>query len=330
MVANLLFKQSEVITFQANHANGHAKGARERYMDTLHKSLFLRRVTQVALLISIYLLSPLLTWAETEEADIPSPLLVLSDQQSWKKQKVAMLLELTHVSSIVSHTDELLINELKNLKGASHVGYSQEDFERIEAQMKRMVEKNHLYGSMIDMLVKQLPDEVVDEAFHLLSDPLVSEIRQLEHKTRQELDLDQYRAYKIKLSQAKLAEDRQQVVEDLMSSTQVPDLGSHLRVEIRKNLLQQVTQVMNKQTISEQLLNKQLQSYYSTVMAELSDRMRSQYFYTFRSVPSSKLSEYHDLIQDETVQKFISQANVALQAYFQSSREQNQVAGVDF
>lgn len=296
-------------------------------MDTLLKSAIWRRVGAMALLACCYLHTPI-TWADAAPAATPSSMLELSDQQSWKKQKIAMLLELTHVSSIVANTDELLINELNNLKGASQVGYSPQDFQRIEEQMKRMVEKNHLYGWMLDSLVKQLPNEVVDEAFHLLSDPLVSEIRQLEHKTREELDPDQYRAYKIKLSQTKLRGDRLQVMEDLMSSTQVPGLGSHLRVEIRKNLLQQVTQVMNQKTISEQLLSKQLSKYYSTVEAELSDRMRSQYFYTFRTVPSSKLNDYHDLLQNKSVQRFISQANASLQAYFQTSREQNQVAGV--
>lgn len=239
--------------------------------------------------------------------------------QSDAKALVVELLQMTHISDAIADCDELVSKELENLS-ANPDAYQADQLDAVKQNMQESISGQQIIDWLASNIANNIDHTKLVELRDLFNDPTIYEMKRLERDTKNTFDPYEFKAYKMKLQTKEPRKDRVEIVDDLDQLARYSRVNSAIRVEIRKNLLKEVTKELRNQEISESLLNGQLEEYGYKVTEEMENRIRASLMYTFRKTPSSKLRQYQSSLKKDEVKQFLDLTETALVGYFRESR----------
>lgn len=239
--------------------------------------------------------------------------------QADAKAMVIELLQMTHISDAIADCDELVSKELENLS-ANPDAYQAAQLDTVKENMQANINGEQIIEWLAKSIANNIDHSQLLALRDLFNDPTVYEMKRLERDTKDSFDPYEFKAYKMKLQTNEPRRDRVEIVDDLDQLARYSRVNSAIRVEIRKNLLKEVTKVLRNQEISESLLNGQLEEYGYKVTEEMENRIRASLMYTFRKTPSSKLRQYQSSLNKDEVKQFLDLTETALVGYFRESR----------
>lgn len=238
------------------------------------------------------------------------------DAMRWK-----MILDAAGVSAVLAQTDELINQEVANLK-KTPLGFTTAELQELRQRLLQRLGHEQLQADVIARVQAGLDPQQQQSLQKLLLSPRTRFMQTLQAQLNDAVVREAMRTYKVQVKENAPASHRVELITQLDDSLQQTALETELKVELRKQLLVMVTQLKTNETFSESMLDEQLTAYRRDVEDAISRNALYAYLYLFKRTPTPQVEAIIASYNQPAYEQFMALCHDAVQASFRVAREQ--------
>ena len=194
------------------------------------------------------------------------------------------------VYELLRHMPALINQEIGNLK-ASAMQLTDQEFTLLRANLKARLQASDIKQSVLSYLQSRMSENQLVEVKKMLQAPDVLSFKQLQEDADNEVAYGHMRSYKVQLQEREPNKSRVGLVETLDYSLRQTRIETEIKVELRKNLLANVSWMKSNQELPEDVLEKELLEYRQRVGSHINENARVFYLYLFKQTSSSDIRQ---------------------------------------
>ena len=251
-------------------------------------------------------------------ATVPAAALAdsLADERRWQA-----VLDAAGVSAVLAQTDLLINQEIANLK-KTPLGFTSTELQTLRQQLLNHLGPEQLQADIIARLQQELNAQQQQNLQSLLHSPRTRFLHTLQAQLDDAVVREAMRSYKVQVNEKAPSNQRVELVTQLDDSLQHTALETELKVELRKQLLAIVSEMKTDETVSESLLDAQLEQYRRDVEDGISRNAVYAYLYLFKRTPSPDVQALITSYHNPDYLKFMTVCQNTLQDSFRAARQQ--------
>ena len=284
-------------------------------------SVLQRGIRSTLLVVSTVALSSVILSGSVSAQDKPvtsaSPFM---SEQSEANQR-AMITYALHeagVYDLLEQVPELISQEIGNLKASMPL--SRQELKSLKKNLASRLESAEINASILRYVQSRLSEEQLLAIKDILQSSHVLSFKQMQQDADNELTYGRMRSYKVKLKERAPNKNRLVLVETLDASIGQTRLETEIKVELRKNLLANVSLLKTEQVLSEALLEKQMADYRQRVGDHINENARVFYLYLFKRTPSANIRQLIGRYSNPEFEKFMAVCESAIVSVFRKAR----------
>ncbi len=194
------------------------------------------------------------------------------------------------VYELLRQMPALINQEIGNLE-ASAMQLTAQELKRLRANLKARLQASEIKQSILSYLQSRMSENQLVEVKKMLQAPDVLNFRQLQEDADNEVAYGHMRSYKVQLQEREPNKSRVGLVETLDYSLRQTRIETEIKVELRKNLLANVSWMKSSQELPEDVLEKELMEYRQRVGSHINENARVFYLYLFKQTSSNDIRQ---------------------------------------
>lgn len=223
------------------------------------------------------------------------------------------------VYELLRQMPALIRQEIGNLE-ASAMPLTTQELTLLRANLKTRLQASDLKHSILSYLQSRMSENQLAAVKKMLQAPDVLHFRQLQEDADNEVAFGHMRSYKVQLQERAPNKTRVGLVEALDSSLRQTRLETEIKVELRKNLLANVSWMKSNQALPEAVLEKELTEYRQRVGNHINENARVFYLYLFKQTPSDDIRQLISRYATPEFETFMSLCEEAILSAFKKAR----------
>lgn len=269
-----------------------------------------------AIVVSLCLVSSAGVWATSVQESSP---FVSEKSEANQQLIIKYALHEAGVYDLLRQMPDLITQEIVNLK-ASAMPLTENELAQLRLNLKGRLQTTEMKQSMVSYLQSRMSESELLAVKRMLQAPNISQFKQLQKDANNEVAHGHMRSYKVQLQENAPNRSRVALVEKLDSSLGQTRLETGIKVELRKNLLANVSWMKSNQVLSEDVLEQELAEYRERVGSHINENARVFYLYLFKKTPSKEIRGLINRYSNPEFESFMAHCEGAILNTFKKAR----------
>jgi hypothetical protein len=223
------------------------------------------------------------------------------------------------VYELLRQMPALINQEIGNLE-ASAMQLTAQELTLLRANLKTRLQTSDIKQSILSYLQSRMSETQLVEVKKMLQAPDVLNFRQLQEDADNEVAYGHMRSYKVQLQEREPNKSRVGLVETLDFSLRQTRIETEIKVELRKNLLANVSWMKSNQELPEEVLEKELTGYRQRVGSHINENARVFYLYLFKQTSSNDIRQLITQYETPEFEVFMGLCEDAILNAFKKAR----------
>ncbi len=257
-------------------------------------------------------------FASSTQESISSPF--ISEKTEANQQLIIKyVLHEAGVYDLLRQMPDLITQEIVNLK-ASAMPLTEAELAQLRLNLKGRLQTSEMKQSIVSYLQSRMSESELLAVKRMLQAPNVMQFKQLQEDADNEVAHGHMRSYKVQLQENAPNKSRVALVERLDTSLGQTRLETGIKVELRKNLLANVSWMKSSQVLPENVLEKELAEYRERVGGHINENARVFYLYLFKKTPSKDIRGLISRYSNPEFETFMENCEGAILNSFKKAR----------
>lgn len=247
-----------------------------------------------------------------------SPFMTARDDYN-QRLVIKFVLHESGVYELLRQMPALISQEIVTLE-SSGMQLSSDELAQIKKNLKGRLQAIEIRNSVMSYLQSRMTEKELKAVKKMLQAPNISRFKQLQDDADNEVAHGHMRSYKVKLQERTPNQFRVNLVSELDDSLRQTSIETEIKVELRKNLLANVSWMKSNQALPEEMLEKELHDYREKVGDHINENATVYFLYLFKKTPSSDIKRLISRYTNPEFETFMSLCKRAIVNAFKKAR----------